>query len=350
SKFEFEFKRKGKFYAYGFELDTPKIHSEWLYEISKTSEKVIFERRTSDDNETTVEFGKVDFKGKKDRQFVEFTGMGTRYNQLFLTESIERGLKHFEDAFFWFDKVLTFIFPGSQFADLEMGIVGDKDFSRSMLKFLQLFDTGISGISFEKIDFDDDIMGFPDGFNEQVEDLEIDQGAIFRLPDNRRYIVLRDEHNELLTAKLMTKHTMKGDDEEALLEISDESDGTQRLMELIPALIDLLARDRVYVIDELDRSLHLRLSYKILELFLNNKQKQASQLIVTTHESSLLNLNLLRRDEIWFIEKDKEGASCVYSLEEFAPRYDKDVRKGYLLGRFGAIPIVPNVSDLGWVS
>lgn len=67
------------------------------------------------------------------------------------------------------------------------------------------------------------------------------------------------------------------------------------------------------------------------------------------YESSLLDLSLLRRDEIWFVEKDKNQTSKVYSLEEFVPRYDKDVQKGYLVGRFGAIPIVNNVTDLGWL-
>jgi AAA15 family ATPase/GTPase len=83
---------------------------------------------------------------------------------------------------------------------------------------------------------------------------------------------------------------------------------------------------------------------------LNNKRKNSSQLIVTTHESSLLDLKLLRRDEIWFVEKDGDGASSVYSLEEFTPRYDKDVRKGYLLGRFGAVPVVRNGSERAWAS
>ena len=119
--------------------------------------------------------------------------------------------------------------------------------------------------------------------------------------------------------------------------------------DLIPALFELLNREKVFIIDELDRSLHPILSYRLLEHFLSNRPKNPSQLIVTTHESGLLDLGLLRRDEIWFIERDPDGASAVYSLEEFAPRYDKNIRKDYLLGRFGAIPMIGDVSDLGWV-
>jgi len=71
---------------------------------------------------------------------------------------------------------------------------------------------------------------------------------------------------------------------------------------------------------------------------------------VTTHETGLLDLDLLRRDEIWFVEKNEYDESDIYSLEEFTPRYDKDIRKGYLMGRFGAIPMIHGVSELGWVN
>ncbi len=348
SKFEFEFKSKGKYYLYGFELDIHKIHSEWLYEIGRTSEKMIFERKTTDNNETLIEFGNIEFKDKKERQFIEFTGIGTRYNQLFLTESIERGVKHFTDVDSWF-RSLTFIFPESLFNGLEISIEEEDELKEHLLKLLQLFNTGISGIGFEEIDFNNEVADFPDEIREKlVENVDDENKVVIRGPNDKRFLLYRSGEDEIKVFKLITKHPIKGCSDEASLEISDESDGTRRLMELLPALIDMLTNDRVYIIDELDRSLHPTLSYKILELFLNNKLNQESQLIVTTHESSILNLKLLRRDEIWFVEKDNDGASSVYSLEEFTPRYDKDVRRGYLLGRFGAIPIVQNVSDLGW--
>lgn len=349
TKFEFEFKSQGKYYAYGFELDTHRIHSEWLYEIRQTTEKMIFERTTPHENETTIKFGSIEFESKRDRQFVEFTGMGTRHNQLFLTESIERGVEYFEGAYSWFDKRLTFIFPDT-FAGLEIGIEREDQLMDYLLELLQLFNTGISGIGFEEIDYESEGVDFLDAIADQLKRDVDDSKIVVRGSNGKRYLTYRDEHSEIRAFKLMTKHKMKDCDDEVSLEIGDESDGTQRLMELLPALIDLFNNDRIYIIDELDRSLHSTLSYKILELFLNNKKRRESQLIVTTHETGLLNLNLLRRDEIWFIEKDKTGASTVYSLEEFAPRYDKDIRKGYLLGRFGAIPIVQNVSDLGWAT
>ena len=75
-----------------------------------------------------------------------------------------------------------------------------------------------------------------------------------------------------------------------------------------------------------------------MELFLNLAAKNKTQLVATTHDTALLDLELLRKDEIWFVEKDKKGASKIYSLDQFAPRADLNIRKGYLNGRFGAIP------------
>ncbi len=93
------------------------------------------------------------------------------------------------------------------------------------------------------------------------------------------------------------------------------------------------------------RSLHSKLTYGIVELFLELSQSNESQLIATTHESLLLDLNLLRRDEIWFVEKE-QNSSKLFSLDEFKVRTDKIVRKDYLLGRYGAIPIFKSFKNI----
>ena len=108
--------------------------------------------------------------------------------------------------------------------------------------------------------------------------------------------------------------------------------------------------DRVYVIDELERKLHPKLSFLILHMFLKNSGQKPAQLIVTTHETQILDLGLLRTDEIWFAEKDPHGGSSLFSLEEFTPRPSGDVRDEYLQGRFGATPIPLSVSNIGWAS
>jgi uncharacterized protein len=347
TKFEFEFRSHGASYAYGFELSPRKIHTEWLYKIRKTDQTMIFERETTDSDEAVVTLGKIDFKDDADKQRIELTRIGTRPNQLFLTQSIENRVEQFEDVMFWF-KRLSLIFPDTKAKGL--GIISNQD-SGVLVKFLQLFNTDISGLGFEKIDdFYNDVKELtPDMKDRLIEELEPDTiTTIQSLSNNNHFMIQMNNDGDIEASKLRTKHLMPGTDEEVSFEMYEESDGTLRLMDLVPALISVLGGDRVYIIDELDRSLHPKLSRKFLELFLNHKKENLSQLIVTTHESSLLDLELLRRDEIWFVEKDKDGASSIYSLEEFKPGYDKDLRKGYLLGRFGAIPIVPRISDLGW--
>jgi len=130
------------------------------------------------------------------------------------------------------------------------------------------------------------------------------------------------------------------------LAITEESDGTRRLIHLIPALHRLRSSSAVYFIDEIDRSLHPILVRSFLESFLKSCGGGPRQIIVTTHESNLLDQDLLRRDEIWFAEKDREGMTHLYSLMDFKVRNDLELRKHYLQGRFGAIPYMGNVESL----
>lgn len=147
----------------------------------------------------------------------------------------------------------------------------------------------------------------------------------------------------------MTAHD-SDDGEEVLFDINEESDGTQRLLDIAPGLLDIFSTEKTYIIDELDRSLHADITTSIFKAFLNNTSDIHSQLIVTTHETNLLDLELIRRDEIWFVQKNKQGESSLYSLEEYQPRFDKDVRRGYLAGRFGGIPMLPNFDNLSWMN
>jgi AAA15 family ATPase/GTPase len=123
-----------------------------------------------------------------------------------------------------------------------------------------------------------------------------------------------------------------------LLNFKKYFSGARRLMALIPALLHSRSSEKVYLIDEIDRSMHPLLSRMFLQAYLDEKNCGRGQLIITTHESWLLDRELLRRDEVWFTEKDKNGGSHLYSLAEFKVRKDLKLDKGYLDGRFGAIP------------
>jgi AAA15 family ATPase/GTPase len=129
-------------------------------------------------------------------------------------------------------------------------------------------------------------------------------------------------------------------------EPEEQSDGTQRIMDLIPAIHKIANQPAVFFIDEIDRSLHPSLIKELLRYYMSNPSQ--GQLIFTTHEANLLDLEIFRQDEIWFTEKQQDGQTVMYPLSDFKPRYDLDIQRGYLKGRFGAIPFLGNLKDLNW--
>ena len=129
--------------------------------------------------------------------------------------------------------------------------------------------------------------------------------------------------------------------ENVLFNIAEESDGTVRILDLLEVLLS--GEGKTYVIDELDRCLHPSLTYKFAETFFQLSAKKNIQLIVTAHESRLLDFDLLRRDEIWFVNKRKSGESDIYSLEEYNTRFDQKIDRAYLEGRYGGVPVFNTV-------
>ena len=337
SRFEFELRTKGKDYIYGFQITQEKVVSEWLYELKLTTQELIYERRTSEENKAIVEFGNIKFEEKKEKDFISFVAMGTRPNQLYLTECNEKNVKLFEPVFQWFARSLVIIFPETRFS------ISDKSPKtiEILSEYLDKFDTGICGV---EIHTSTNLEKFPKGFLKKISD-ELskeenkDKKAGLVGPRGERIFLSLTEQGDITGSELVFKHKMGDCQDEIAFEYEEESDGSIRLIDLIPVLFMGENSEKVFLIDELDRSLHPHLCFQLIEGFLK-RESQLTQLIATTHESNLLDLDLLRRDEIWFIEKDKFGSSNLYSLEEFNPRYDKDIQKGYLLGRFGAIPII----------
>ena len=99
------------------------------------------------------------------------------------------------------------------------------------------------------------------------------------------------------------------------------------------------SKNTVFVMDELERSFHPKLTEQFLKLFTKIHENDDVQLIFTTHESTIMRQDLFRRDEIWFVDKGSENTSKIYSLDRFKERYDKTISKSYLDGRYGAVPI-----------
>jgi len=130
-----------------------------------------------------------------------------------------------------------------------------------------------------------------------------------------------------------------------VLDLNDESQGTQKLFAFAGQWMDVLARGRVLVIDELDTSLHPLLVRHLVGLFHDPKTNPLNaQLLISTHDTTLLDPDIYRRDQIWFTEKDKLGATTLYSLSDFKPRKNEAFERGYLKGRYGAIPFIGEFS------
>ena len=351
SKIEVEIKVGDNNYAYGVKFNKRVIAEEWLYQINKRTEKKIFERKSANKT-TSVDFENVKFENSEDQQFAQFVARGTAENKTFLKECIDRNLNFISpvnDVFEWFDDKLKVFFPKTRFSGIEFQLESNRDLSKSMSKFLKYFNTGVSDLVKTEIDIEKDIKEVPkEAVNELIAGLEEGKRAIIGTVDNRTSLAFeKDKNGEIRAYKLITTHLNKlGKD--VVFEMDEESDGTRRLIDFIPMLVDITKNDSVYLIDEIDRSMHPILTKGIIEYFLNQLTKAKSQLIVTTHESNLLDLELFRKDEIWFVEKNKHGGSNFYSLLEFKPRADNDIKKGYLNGRFGAIPFLSNPKDLSW--
>jgi hypothetical protein len=146
---------------------------------------------------------------------------------------------------------------------------------------------------------------------------------------------------------VITKH-LNNQGESIEFDFSEESDGTKRLMDFLPIFDAMLKEDATFIIDEIDRSLHPSLLKTLMTKIMADGTTKG-QLIFTTHESNLLDLDIFRPDEIWFAEKNRQtGNTELYSLNEFRPRPDLNIQKGYLQGRFGAIPFLGNLENLNW--
>ena len=175
----------------------------------------------------------------------------------------------------------------------------------------------------------------------KVTEEKMTEDILNRVPDLKSIIPLNTP-----LFRVSTVHEIHGHKYE--FDISEESLGTQVIFSFIPVLKDVLDNGKVLIYDEFDKSLHPFIVKYLVEIFNNPEvNKNGAQLIFNTHDTNLLNLEILRRDQIWFAEKNPDdGSSAIYPLDDFSVRKLENVEKGYLLGRYGAIPFLTNNFDL----
>lgn len=348
--FRIEFEFNEIHFDYAVEIIKGKIVEEWLYlinSVSKSNEELLFKRINND-----VTFGSY---FKEDEELV--------FAKMFLKKELKSNTTVLNNCHELFnenkilDKVLVafsniqIVFPKSINNEFTQNLLLGKKNINFTEKLLLNTKTGIKKIVLRPIEIDKffgiDDKAIQEQLVDQLENLlesdiniKLSHAMVFKYR-NKNFSLGKLDNGyfvyDLCTTQEFSNFTFDFD---------ELSDGTNRLFELSPAFEDLIyGNEVVYVIDELERSMHPLLAKELLKMYsLNSTTK--SQLIFTTHESHLLDDELLRRDEIWFTEKKSDGSTEFYPLSNFNPRGDKVLERGYLQGRYGGIPFLGDFSKL----
>ncbi|MDD6643401.1 MAG: ATP/GTP-binding protein [Firmicutes bacterium] len=357
SYFEVEIKLGNRYYTYGFEVILSLKHfvSEWLYELkANNNDKLIFSR---DIDNTTFDFGsdlKVEGLWNKLTNYAEDIQDDGNVLLLSLLNQNKKNLYQqyreiavIQDVFEWFKSQLDINFPNRPISDYSYMV--RKDNIEEIYRIISAFGTGITGFEIIEVSPDKMVAALPDPVkpiflnNLEKHITEMKQNASLNgfsvvMRGSQAFFVLEVSKDEEMNCKtIQFSHGSR----KVLFELGEESDGTLRLLDLLEVL--LCKEGKTYVIDEVDRCLHPSLTYKFIEIFLQIAEQNGVQLIVTTHESRLMDFDLLRRDEIWFVDKNNSGESNIYSLEEYNARFDQKIDKAYLEGRYGGVPIFSTV-------
>lgn len=313
-------------YRYGFEADESSIKSEWLYSTPKVREQNLFIR---EDNKI-ISISQTHFEeGYKYISLMD----GDSEEQIFRNNSLFISSL----ASFGFGKVSKKIIKTISSITIINGLghqgmyniagnsLNDSEKKQFILEFLKKADTGIEDIESIEINQDD----LPENIGEEIK-------KDFEKSSKKMIVSSRNLYDKNLKKEGLENFSFG----------MQESEGTKKMFELSPFIYKTLKEGGTLVIDEFDSRFHPLLTRKIVELF-NSNQNIKSQLIFITHDTNLLSSELLRRDQIDFVEKDKYGASHLYTLIEIKGiRNNASFEKDYIQGKYGAIPFLGNFNNL----
>jgi uncharacterized protein len=330
--FQLIFRHQNIRYRYGFECDTKEIKSEWLFATPKLREQSLYVR----ENQKIIELDKTNFSegykyinlveevDKSDKLKEEYTDVLFRPNSLFLTS---------------------------------VALAGFGKLSRSLIQNFNSFNI-INGLDADEAKFNlaSDSLNNPATKKRIIDflkyaDVGIDNLGVYDVNQDGKILdVAKDDSNsnnkKIVVSKRKKYDSIDKTDNHYLSLFSDESEGTKKLFELSPFIFDSLTNGTPLIIDEFDARFHPLITKKIIELF-NSQTNTNAQLIFITHDTNLLSSELLRKDQIEFVEKDKFGASHLYSLLQFKGiRNNASFEKDYIQGKYGAIPFLGNFNTL----
>ncbi len=313
-------------YRYGFQVDENKVHREWLFYVPNfRGAQRIRETRLFNREQQTIELGE-NFKEGKDLEGK------TRSNALFLSVAAQFNGLISQKVLSWFKSfnILSGLSDEGSWM-YSMQKLKDPKFKDVMMSFIKRADLGIEDLS--------------------IEENQINPNNLpGNLPDPIKSAVSRNEKVLFFDFKSVHKK-FNSDGSLASLEKfkfdEEESEGTKKYFALSGPIIDTLQNGKILLVDELDSRLHPLLSQYIVELFNSSKTNTTNaQLIFASHDINSLNHDKFRRDQVWFVEKDKQGATDLYALSDYKVRKDASFGKDYLSGKYGAIPFIDRTEPL----
>ena len=318
---DFLFVSNGRKFGYGFSADYEKVYEEYLYEYKSARPTTIFERSNVNEYRFTAAY----------KYLSEYAEKNTA-NKLFMCTATAWNCEATRDAYTWFAEGIDTYNRASieshqylEYLDQNKKDPETKGFMLSMLRHAEI---NIDDYRFDSKMVDSLGIPLPPG-------VSIDRAILGPI-----------KQFELETIHNVTDEN--GRTRRYSLPFDHESDGTQLLFAYGPIVMDALKRGRAIVIDEIDNSLHTSLCRYLIGLFSDpDINTNGAQLIFNSHDVTLLDLEIFRRDQIYFVEKDnRTGVTDLYSLADFSPRKTENIQKGYLQGRFGAVPFV--VGGIEW--
>jgi len=326
SSFEVTFYHKEIRYRYGFTATNERIYDEWLYAYPegrlRDSEQAWFERKLDKKTgKTDWSFGSY-LKGEKEKLKDRVIN-----NVLFLSVGAQWNNEQLTIVYKWFSEKILIILPLKrspvQTANMLLDAKQNEDHRKLFYAYIndmmQRADFGIHGVDVKKEEIDLKRVKFPQDMPEEIRKKILGQFEI----------------------KIRFIHRAGPDGKDVHFSHLEESDGTKRFFELAGPWFLAVMEGRTLLVDELEASLHPLLVRELIKFIQNpNTSKTGAQLIFATHNTTLLDHELFRRDQIWFTEKDEHISTHLYSMLDYKPRKGEAMQKGYLSGRYGAIPII----------
>lgn len=348
-----EFIENGNPYYYALQVLDGVVTVEELYEsgLGKGKDQLVYERKTDPiTRKSTLVFSEEHEKDERVQLLKSILLEDfLQPNEPVLKLLHNRGpITQSKVAYNWFSNTLRILTPTSPVPAIIRRMETDESFKSYAEKVMCSLNVGVVSMASEKkqirefFGLDEEPM-----IDSLIQEVENSPTHMMSLRNQRGDQILVVKEGEDYFVKQLRLRHQGTNGIEAAFELDDESDGTIRLLEFVPIFFDLVSRPKVYLIDEVERSIHPLLIKELVSKFSADPDTQG-QLIFTTHETNLLDQDMFRQDEIWFAEKDRSGSTDLYSLDDYREHKTIDIRKGYMNGRYGSIPFLGNLRDLNW--